>query len=255
MIPGDIDLTQNLDFRNVRKRDIPQLPASWKGKNRLNISNDNLNTYISSGGYTITWRYHNNYYEDYFERDSNSTTTMTIRGIREVNNDYQLSWTTTYDDNLDYTIYYWNDLDTNCITSFSSNDISSDKYVKPEYDIFGNRIKHPEPIPKIPWGTYKRDCTPIIHPIAWRRSVMKWIKYDEDYIPDIPWDTEDYGWHHLSENLSTPIKRAKNLISWLSKKSSSFIERYFDKDDEKVDMSYLTNMSWIRVKDAVIDSI
>lgn len=250
MVPGDIDLTENLDFRNVKRREVPQLPASWKGKDRLNINNVNINRYIGNS-YTVTWNY-NTYYEEFFESDSNLTTTMTVRGIREVSNDYQLSWTTTIDESTGSTLYYWNN-DVDYITSYTSDNVSQE-YDKPEYDIFGNRIKHPKPIPKIPWSTYKRDRTPIIHPIAWKRSINKWIKYDEDYIPDIPWDTEDYGWYDLSKkDLSTPIKRAKNLISWLSKKTSTFIERYFDKDDEKVDMSYLTNMSWIRVHDAVID--
>ena len=53
MVPGDIVLTENLDFRNVKRREVPQLPASWKGKDRLNISNNNLNI-ISSG---FTWTY------------------------------------------------------------------------------------------------------------------------------------------------------------------------------------------------------
>ena len=37
MIPGDIDLTQKLDFRNVKKKELPQLPASWKSKDKINI--------------------------------------------------------------------------------------------------------------------------------------------------------------------------------------------------------------------------
>ena len=120
MVPGDIDLTENLDFRNVKRREIPQLPASWKGKNRLNISNDNLNTYISSSN-TITWTY-NTYYEDYLESDSNLTTTMTVRGIREVSNNYQLSWTTTIDESTGSTLYYWNN-DVDYITSYTSDDV------------------------------------------------------------------------------------------------------------------------------------
>ena len=40
MIPGDIDLTQNLDFRNVKKRETPQLPAFFNGRNKINISNE-----------------------------------------------------------------------------------------------------------------------------------------------------------------------------------------------------------------------
>jgi hypothetical protein len=122
---------------------------------------------------------------------------------------------------------------------------------KDEYDVFGNKIKQPEQIPSIPWS--KKSHTPSILSIPWNKR--KWTLRNEDYIPDIPWDVED-DWiiYNRKDDLSSPVKRAKKLISWLSKKSSSFIERYFEKDED-VDTSYLTNMTWIRVHDAVIDSI
>ena len=41
MIPGNIDLTENLDFRKVVKKEIPQLPDSWKGNGI-----DKLNTFV-----------------------------------------------------------------------------------------------------------------------------------------------------------------------------------------------------------------
>lgn len=263
MIPGDIDLTENLDFRNIKKRELPQLPASWKGKDRINISTGNLSTYISTNDityniqtpYTFSWTYTD---------DDRITTTIRTRGIREVHNDSQLSWSiTSYDDDyLDSTIYTWNRYDEINYTSLlSSNIYEYDNKIsvklidsdKSKYDVFGNKIKQPEQIPKIPWS--KKLYTSSIPSIPW--SKRKWTFYNEDYIPNIPWDVED-DWmvyrNKRNNNLSSPIDRAKKLISWLSKKSSSFIDRYFEKDED-VNTSYLTNMSWIHVHDAVIDLI
>ena len=255
MIPGDIDLTENLDFRNVKKRNTPQLPAAWAGnKNcKLNVSNN--------GTFTITTRTNNdlrwNFY--YIENEYGDSTTITTRGIREVHN-RDLSWTyttTSFNDDFDSTIYYWNDTSVdylNVSPSTSSSSSLSVRFVdEPNYDVFGNRVKEPKQIPKFPWKF--KEYTPTIHPIAWKRSCYKWSRFDEDYIPDIPWETEeDLLWYkrrpHI--NLSDYINRAKNLITWFNKKSSSFIERYFE-DIEEVDTSYLTNMNWIRIHDAIID--
>ena len=55
---------------------------------------------------------------------------MTVRGIREINNDYQLSWTTTIDEYTGSTIYYWKDVD--YTTSYISDDILSQESDKPE---------------------------------------------------------------------------------------------------------------------------
>lgn len=258
MIPGDIDLTENLDFRNVKRRELPQLPASWKGKDRINTINDTLNTYINTND-TITISTPNTFSWTYYTDDDSNTTT-TIRTIREGHNDSQLSWTFTryYDDYWDSTIYTWNRYDEiNYTSSLSSNIYEYDNKIsvklidsdKPKYDVFGNKIKQPEQIPSIPWS--KKSYTPSIPSIPW--SKRKLTFRNEDYIPDIPWEDE-WQWYHNKIDLSTPIKRAKNLISWLAKKSSSFIEKYFE-NNEEVDMSYLTNMNWIRIHDAVIDSI
>lgn len=255
MIPGDIDLTENLDFRNVKKRNTPQLPSSWRSNNndKINVSNNGVIYTIASSISELR----RNFY--YMENEYGDSTTITIRGIREVHNNRDLSWTytTSLHDDFESTLYYWNDESVNYLTSSytfttSSSSLNVRFTDEPKYDVFGNRIKEPEQIPKFPWKF--KDYTPIIHPIAWKRSCYKWSRFDEDYIPDIPWETEaSILWRKLRPmNLSDYINKAKNLISWFNKKSSSFIERYFE-DIEEVDTSYLTNMGWIRIHDAIID--
>ena len=67
MIPGDIDLTEKLDFRRVVKREIPQLPAKWNNENTLNVKNNSFcidsSSYISipnnGSNYNITVSYNN----------------------------------------------------------------------------------------------------------------------------------------------------------------------------------------------------
>ena len=255
MIPGDIDLTQNLDFRNVKKKEMPQLPVSWEG-NKLNTLNVD-NSYISS--LTTSTTINNNITYTIYPDDDEP---ITFSDLTIVNTDEELSWRYYSNENYltttssSYTITSWNayyedyiyyDFDTNKTT------ISLECKPKKKYDVFGNLIKDSEPIPEIPWKEkrkYNYDG-----PIPWKRKSRQWIRYDSE--PAIPWDTDDdWGWNNYDKpNLSRPYDRAKHLISWLFGKSRTFIERYFDTEDEKVDLSYLTNMSWIRVHDAVINSI
>lgn len=257
MIPGDIDLTENLDFRNVKKRNTPQLPASWGCNNNSKINVSNNGVIYTTTSRSISWRY---YYNDYVQEYSDN---MNIRRIREVRNNRDLSWTyttTSWNDDFETTLNHWNSdiineyLTTSQFTTSITSSPSLNIRVKdePKYDVFGNVIKEPKTIPKIPWKF--KEYTPTIHPIAWKRSCYKWSRFDEEYIPDIPWETEASILRCKSQpmNLSDYINKAKNLISWFNKKSSSFIERYFE-DIEEVDTSYLTNMGWIRIHDAIID--
>lgn len=255
MIPGDIDLTENLDFRNVKKRELPQLPASWDGKDRLNTaqinSNNIITTYSTTNG-SWTLRYGDGYFEP-----------ITVSDITLVNNDDELElishWSYNYEwhsNSINSTIinnqYYDLYFNYDSTTTTSNKTRLNISYEEDEFDIFGNRIKPTPVIPQIPWKE-KKEYDVYTDPICWEKHERKWIRHNEDYIPPIPWDDEEDD--YVEQDLSSPYKRAKNLICWLRNKSKSFIERYFDTEDEEVDMSYLTNMSWIRVHDAVIDSI
>ena len=57
MLPGDIDLTQNLDFRKQVKKELSQFPATWNGdgkiSNKLNYDNFIGNISVSND-YTLT---------------------------------------------------------------------------------------------------------------------------------------------------------------------------------------------------------
>lgn len=245
MIPGNIDLTENLDFRKVIKKEIPKLPVQWDEKNHLNSYD---------GTISITSNYNSNYSTSSVNYVTNVTwyDMTTIVNNELLPSDTTIGWT-TYTNNITTTtintsLSYiddictcWNVIDNNCIIT-----------PKKEYDVFGNLKQNTvEVIPKIPWDWDTKPCKYPIKDICWRSHYGRIS--ENDYEPDIPWD---YYIRPLKPiNMDDIIDRAKNLICWLHDKSSSFILRYMESEDENVDLSYLTNMSWIRIHDAVIDSI
>lgn len=250
MIPGDIDLTQNLDFRKTKRKEIKQLPDSWNGNgiNRMVYNYiDSINNTISSvssftisNNSTISWTI-----------DDDQTTSSYIHDSYFTNN--QLSTSIRLNSNEMYFITSNNDnhLDIN----FNSKS-SIKHYItinsKPELDAFGNEII-PEPqIPSIPWRKYKE---PIIKDIAWDMS-LKHRMHDDLFIEDsIPWEeANNYGWYDLDDDKSNKfsISKAAEFISYLRGKSSTFIKRYLNRETED-NSSYLTNMNWIGIRDVIIE--
>lgn len=253
MIPGNIDLTENLDFRKVVQKEIPQLPDNWK-KSELITDTEHISTFTSttnsiSINNNSTYTYHTTYYndEDEYGLTNTNITSSSLDSISD-----WTGWITYYDRDTsvisDITFSY----DDSTISYNSGNHFKIITKKKKEYDIFGNeKIDYVEEIPSIPWSL-KQDNL-LIRDIPWR-TYKYYTDYEDDEIPSIPWD-EIPRWSRVKRfDLDSIVNRAKNLICWLSDKSNRFIENYLDKEEE-VDLSYLTNMSWIRVRDAVIDTV
>ena len=152
MVPGDIDLTENLDFRRSRKATIPKIP--WLELQDNIISEDMLNS-----------------------------VTMPISST---NIEFRVTGSTmriTYDDFTTDTLYiqYDNDSWYNISSINSSTDssiISANNYY-PKKDIFGNIIKEKAPIPKLCYYSHKQE-----------KKIPKLPYHDEpkDCIPYLPWD-------------------------------------------------------------------
>lgn len=230
MISGDIDLTEKLDFRRTVKKEIPQLPANWKeNKNKLNYTINDDRMYMTvdyNNGYTYT-----------------VNLTDTISNI-----------TYYYDDTSIIDRWFISDyqfvLSPSTTSTTTSNSItwSGISQKEPERDIFGNIKEYPEEIPKIPWGKKSKE---YIKPIPWNyKHKRAWAYYE--YNRRIPWEEEDTDDELFRIGDNDRISRIRNSIAWLADKTASFINNYLDQNDE-VDLSYLTNMSWIRISDAVID--
>ena len=152
MVPGDIDLTENLDFRKSRKATIPKIP--WLELQDNIISEDMLNS-----------------------------VTMPISST---NIEFRVTGSTmhiTYDDFTTDTLYiqydngsWYNISSTN--SSTDSSIISVNNYY-PKKDIFGNIIKEKAPIPKLCYYSHKQE-----------KKIPKLPYHDEpkDRIPYLPWD-------------------------------------------------------------------
>lgn len=247
MIPGNIDLTENLDFRRVVQKEIPQLPDNWKKneiitdtKNITSITNTSTVSYNSSNS---TYSVRNYYYEEEY-----TTLSWSNDFITTINSPDISDWSVTYNLITNSTI-------SNVTMTIDDNTyIGGNNYLitkKKEYDIFGNeKINYVEEIPSIPWSSKERKKS--IRDIPWKtyKEYGHW-KLEE---PSIPWDTTP-DWDDMTRvKLDTVVRRAKNLICWLSDKTNRFIESYLNKEEED-NLSYLTNMSWIRVREAVIDTV
>lgn len=152
MVPGDIDLTENLDFRKSRKATIPKIP--WSKLHDNIISEDMLNSVtmpISSTN--IEFRVTGN--------------TMRI----------------TYDDFTTDTLYIRYDnsswFDISSTNSYTNSSMVNVNNYYPKKDIFGNIIKEEAPIPKLCYYSHKQ-----------KKKIPKLPYHDEpkECIPYLPWN-------------------------------------------------------------------
>lgn len=236
MIPGDIDLTKNLDFRRTRRKEIPQFPAGWKNGGG-NIGINTIDTTL----------YH---YDNYIFTITNTTSNRSTFTV------------TVYDDisDIDGMIYHWSSHDNyftvsanSSLTTLTTTSDSINKYIvtkaEPERDIFGNIIELEKPLEQICWEkdelANNRKKKPIKQ-IPWIDDNHHNFNLTRDYDHDdrIPWDTED-NHHKKKESIA-------DRICYLAGKSARFISDYFNEDEEDLS-SYLTNMNWIRIRDAIIE--
>lgn len=268
MIPGDIDLTENLDFRKVVKREIPQLPSVWNGNNDVEagIQYNRINTtfseiidetfiYRPSSNSDITIRRFDVGDDVYFDVEETFNTIDTWNTFDSFNSASTSTTSTLYSWNSYLTYRYSTVLDDSA--AISSYKTKAHYKTKKKRDVFGNIIPSIDVIPKIPWDSSRG--------YQYTRRIPWGSAEKETYTPSIAWKEEEKrknslnylydGWIDLSrsnEETKVKVNRARSLITWLADKTKRFIEDYFETNVEKT-LSYLTNMSWIRVRDAVVD--
>ena len=215
MIPGDIDLTENLDFRKSRKKEIPKLP--WNKNNISTINESDITITLDNSANNIT--YYN--YDEYGV-------------IRYGTYDEILP---LYDSITSYDFISYNESFTTTSTQLTSLRL---KFNETKKDVFGNIIKKDKPIKNICWSAFNK-IKEVIPIIPWKRSYNDYRIYSIKFNNTnnkIPWKTSMY------------IKINDNPICYLNGKSNSFIDEYFHKRDNS---NYLTDMNWLRIHDAIIE--
>ena len=153
MVPGDIDLTENLDFRKSRKAIIPKIP--WEELHGNFISEDMLNTA--------------------FNDDTEFRITTSSSSISTTSIHISYSDTRTYNFYIQYDNgLFWHNIPTNS----STYTINANNYY-PKKDIFGNIIKEDIPIPELCYYDNKQE-----------EKIPRLPYHDEpkDCIPCLPWD-------------------------------------------------------------------
>ena len=217
MIPGDIDLTENLDFRKSRKKEIPKLP--WNKNNISAINESDITITLDNSANAIITYYN---YDEY--------------GVRH-NNVYYDEILSLYDGTTSYNFISDNESFTTTSTLLTSLRL---KFNETKKDVFGNIIKKDKPIKNICWSAFNK-IKEVIPIIPWKRSYNDYRIYSIKFNNTnnkIPWET------------SMHIKINDNPICYLNGKSNSFIDEYFHKRDNS---NYLTDMNWLRIHDAIIE--
>ena len=161
MIPGDIDLTENLDFRKVVKKEVPQLPDAWNKKNGKSKFKFSSSLSVSStSSYTTNNLYISSSYNYIDTIDSATTDSIYFNIIDDDIIDISTISFSIDDHNLIRTTVSSNS-STNVYISYENEYIdtiaSSSNYFKintkvDEYDVFGNKKNYSViDIPRIPW--------------------------------------------------------------------------------------------------------
>lgn len=220
MLPGNIDLTENLDFRPVRKpRPNPQVP--WSTKNQKS----NIGKYPTNYTYTtisITSSHTN------FNYDSdNAINWFTGYNMHIVNNDYELD-----NDIYSYTcnnITWTSQPPENNKIPWSTNQIWSDSVnvIKklPWNSIFcDNYRNHRNAPPHIPW--FVRPNTP------WHQA-------------PIPWDSIMDAQQHESDD----GRDVRSTIPWLTYMNAYHLSAHMNELRGIDESRYLTDMMHLRIHD------
>ena len=236
MIPGDIDLTENLDFRKSRRKELPSLP--WYISSCIINDDDNI---MSIANYIVptstTLSYNNIYYDDNIITDISEELWINDTFINDFTSTTNSSSTTLILDNN--------------IVEITNNGISLTNMVlyndKPKKDIFGNIIPSKEIIPKI--------CYEIKEKISERIPKLPWETNRNLFINEcdnrIPWKKRS-KFSRFNKSWELDFKPNTNPICYLEGKSSSFIRSYLNRETED-NHGYLTNMGYLRIHDAIIE--
>ena len=233
MIAGDIDLTENLDFRKSRRKELPSLPWS-----NISLNNDGIiitTNYVQPMSSLSQYNNFNIYYDDIITEEL------------WIDDSFGNHFTSTTTSSSTSTILYSNSIETIVYNGTSSKTYKVLYNTKPKKDIFGNLMPSKEIIPKI--------CYEIKEKISERIPKLPWKTNHNLFINEcdnrIPWKKRS-KFSRFNKSWELDFKPNTNPICYLEGKSSSFIRSYLNRETED-NHGYLTNMGYLRIHDAIIE--
>lgn len=276
MISGALDLTENLDFREVSKlnNSLASSLIPWDNKeHKVSVTSNN-----------DVWRALVHYTSGY-----NQTSYMTVvHNDDELALDYDFTelYTTSYmTTGTSYTLY---DDSNMTVVSSSSNQFYIEYHNEYHWDSIesGITMNITNPISNIsvqkidtskkskliPWGTYDEESEPLLRHIPW--LVDKYHRF-RDGLKRIPWEhqtilphlnIEWLDWYDKvpwAEDLHRINKRKERLpnfdhsddlrmrIPWLNEMDHFELEAHLDELNGKDQSKYLTNLGHLRLSNTV----
>lgn len=237
MIPGDIDLTENLDFRNIRKsKENSNNKIPWQTPTDQNNHSDNF-VQLDRRNLYPTSLYNNLYNSMQLNifNESNSYLVSNYSSIYSSIN-YNSSSTTVEYANFKYNIIY--DLN----NEYNVDDYSSVFKSKPRF----TKEK------RIPWDDFRYS--------SFIDDLYKLHKSDQKEFWGNPKDhfkepDDSYYVFLKIQDKRNNIKQGdelsimKNNISYLKDMNRDLLESYIAALNDNIDMSYLLNMGHIRIND------
>ena len=257
MVKGDIDLTENLDFYHDKKeKQLPVLP--WrKEKEKTYLNTDDIEVPISSTSFMdYSW---SSYYYNVSPYSTNNTISYTNYNFtlyyEILDDDGRISlpgstWTSAMTNFYNITLpdpYYNEILDDNFTYKYYPNDI------KEKEDIFGGYKKKKKiNNVKLNYCSYCRrhlescKCNKYNKLYSLSKSEILSVKSDDNINRELNTIKEIYR----SRRFKRKEKEHKRKIPWLRHLNHRIYEDYIDDLHEEKDYSkYLTDMSWLGIRD------
>ena len=277
MISGALDLTENLDFREVRKvnNSLASSLVPWDSeKHKVSItSNDDVWQALVryTNGHTQTSYMTVVHDDDELALDYDFTelytTSYTTTGTRyTLYDDSNTTWRTSTSNQfyIEYhDEYRWDSIDSSITMNLSTNSISN---------VSVQKIDTSKRSKLIPWDIYEEELEPTLRNIPWfvdkyysfsnrlnripweHQTILPHLNIDWlDWYDKVPWAEDQHCINKRKERLShfdhSDDMRMK--IPWLNEMDHFELEAYLDELNGKDQSNYLTNLGHLGLSDTV----
>ena len=277
MISGALDLTENLDFREVSKinNSLKSSLVPWNNneyKVPITSNSDVWQALVRyTSGYTQTSYMTVVHNDDELGLDYDFTelytTSYTTTGTSyTLYDDSNTTWVTSNSNHLYieyHNDYHWDSIDSGITMTISTNSISN---------VSVQKIDTSKRSKLIPWGTYEEEDEPLLRHIPW--FVDKYHRF-RDGLKRIPWEHQailphlniewlDWYdkvlWAEDLHKINKPKERMSHFdhsddmrmrIPWLNEMDHFELEAHLDELNGEDQSKYLTNLGHLRLSNTV----